>query len=215
MDINGLFEIHITVDKNDDYYKLWSYTFNKKDFKLILAVSDIGVHKEQFMISKWKNGTVSEAIDKANKIAKDMIVHGIKVERVKVESMAHNPGVPDSDEDFNKIKENFVVGKPYFEFHAKIDIMSNTLEDSIYWCNERHKSYSSEIHLAISANICGSGSPLLTIRIYDHGRNYSIRVKNEILDNLKKDGYKVIGNIQQEFSIYDTNDNMDKGWLIL
>ena len=122
--ISGLFEIHVTVDTDQGYYKLWEYVHKKKDMKLILATSEFGVCKEQYMISKWKNGTYKNAVDRANEIANDMAKEGINVIRIKVESMAHNDGVPVTDDDFNQLLQDTetIVGKPYFEFHAKIDL---------------------------------------------------------------------------------------------
>ncbi len=179
-------------------------------------MSETGVQKEQYMISKWKNGTDESVIKRAIDIADDMRGKNVKVSRVKVESMAHNQGVPQSEGDFHKlISSNDLTGRPYFEFHTKIDITDNRLEHLVQWCDTQKLKYASDndVCLGISANICGSAIPLLTIRIYNHGRDYSIDIKDEILNNLKKSEFKVIGNIQQEFSIYDNNGDMDRDWL--
>lgn len=239
MAINGLFEIHITVDQSQGLFNLWKYTYNKKDFKLILAVAENGEQKEQYMISKWKNGTYSEVIQKAKNIAIDMKQNDILVSRIKVESMAHNNGVPETEEQYTEFMQEranqhnsvYICGRPYFEYHAKIDLKDNNIDDLTKWCNEKielcnnikmypYSGYyqghaiKSGTYVAYSFNLCGSKTPLLTIRVYDHGRAHAIEQKNIILDDLKNKGFKIIGDIQQEFSIYDDNENMDKGWLI-
>lgn len=214
MNITGLFEIHITVDTSQGYYPLWQYTHDKKDFKLIHAVSETGDYREQYMISKWKNGTYEELVTKTTTIVEDMQKHGIKILRAKIESMAHNQGVPVTDQEFiNFITENQLTGEPYFEYHGKIDLVNNNLQMLNNWCDNMSNKYP-DVYLATSTNICGSKVPLLTIRIYNHGREYAEKYKNLVLDNFKECGFKIFENIQQEFSVYDTNQDVDKNWLI-
>ena len=81
-----------------------------------------------------------------------------------------------------------------------------------------------KVGIAVSYNICGQNKkPLLTIRIYDHGYLNAENYKNRILDGLKetdilltKCPYRDItfeDKLQQEFSIYDTNTELDQGWI--
>lgn len=187
--------------------------------KLILAVAKDGDHPTQYMISKFKNGTEQEVIDRALQIKEEMIKENIEVLRVKVESMAFNVGVPVTDEDYIKYNTNR-IGKPYFEFHAKIKTENiQKLEEMIIDLREILKRWKeNEIckftFIALSFNLCGSKIPLLTIRVYNNGRHSSVEIKDFILFYLKNVGYHIIDAIQQEFSVYDTNDSLDKGWLI-
>ena len=213
--ISGLFEIHITVHPNQGFYKLWAYVNANKNMKLILAVSDTGEFKEQYMISKWKNGKYRDVVARADEIANEMRSQGINVVRVKVESMAHNDGVPIEEDEFTTFMENSkdLIGKPYFEFHAKVDLRSMDLEDFENWIAKVKNNFGSDTYIATSTNICGSKLPLLTIRIYNHGRKYAIETKDNILESFKDAGFKILDSIQQEFSVYDTNDKVDDGWL--
>ena len=77
-----------------------------------MVVSDVGNNQNQLMISKWKNGNALDAIDKANKIASNMANYGLHIERIKVESMMHNKGVPTEQNNDNDTSH-------YFEFHIK------------------------------------------------------------------------------------------------
>lgn len=211
--VKGLFEIHITVNTNNGYYPLWKYTHDKKDLKIILAVSENGDYKDQYMISKWKNGNYQEVLDKTNQIVNDMKLNNIDILRVKIESMAHNDGVPYTEEQFNQFIQNKLTGKVYFEYHAKVDLNNNSYDKFNKWCNNQNSFKENDIYIANSVNICGSKIPLLTIRCYNHGRQIAEFNKNLLLDDLKNFGFKIIGNIQQEFSLYDTFDNLDKNWL--
>lgn len=216
--INGLFEIHITVQVPHSFYLLWSYVSKNKDMKLILAISEHGKYKEQYMISKYKNGYYKDILQKAEFIKSDMEKNGIIVLRVKIESIAGNDGVPYDDEVYNQLIVNSVlVGKPYFEYHAKIDLMQHDIMDLSVICwnlNKDIKKEHPDVYVATSTNICGSKIPLLTLRIYNHGKSYATMVKNMIFDDIKRLKFKIIEGIQQEFSVYDTNDDVDRGWLI-
>lgn len=219
--ISGLFEIHITVDHTtkSGFYNLFKYVSKNDGMKLILAVAKDGDYPNQYMISKFKNGTEQEVIDRALQIKEGMIKKNIEVLRVKVESMAFNEGVPVTDEDYKKYDINR-IGRPYFEFHAKIKTENITeLEEVIISLREilerwKENEVCKSTFIALSFNLCGSKIPLLTIRVYNHGRHTSIGIKDFILNYLKIVTYHIIDAIQQEFSVYDTNDSLDKGWLI-
>lgn len=226
--INGLFEIHITVDHTDKnggngFYNLYNYVSKNNGMKLILAVAKNGDYPNQntgsltqYMISKFKNGTEQEVIERALEIAREMKQENIEVLRVKVESMAFNDGVPVTMEDYKKYILLPKTGKPYFEFHAKIKPFNNELESLVEFWN-KNTILKPHVFVALSINLLSRSenkNPLLTIRVYDGGRIDAIDLKNAIFDDLKNKNYHIIDAIQQEFSVYDTNENLDKGWLI-
>lgn len=217
--IKGLFEIHITVDHLADggFYNLFNYVSKQGAqgaMKLIFAVAKEGIHRDQYMISKFKNGTIEEVINRADQIKKEMEDMGISILRVKVESMAFNEGVPVTEIDYTNFLNTTKTGKPYFEFHAKLKV--DSLEKIEKIIEEIRTGYYDliSVKVALSYNILGSKLPLLTIRIYNHGRNIALYHKDKILDQIKGYGYHITDAIQQEFSVYDTNDEFDKGWLI-
>lgn len=215
--ISGLFEIHITVDHlGNSFYNLYNYVSKNNGMKLILTVAKNGDYPTQYMISKFKNGTEQEVIERALEIAREMKKENIEVLRVKVEAMAFNEGVPVTMEDY----KNYILlpktGKPYFEFHAKIKPFNKELESLVDFWN-KNTILKPSVFVALSINLLSRSenkNPLLTIRVYDGGRIDAIDLKNVILDDLKNKNYHIIDAIQQEFSVYDTNENLDKGWLI-
>lgn len=219
--IKGLFEIHITVDHlaNRGFYNLFNYVSKQADqgsMKLIFAVAKDGEHKDQYMISKFKNGTMDEVIERADQIKREMESVGISILRVKVESMAFNEGVPSTEDDYKTFLNNRTncCGSVYFEFHAKLKVNSlEKIEKIIKQISDKYYDLIS-VKVALSFNICGSKQPLLTIRIYHHGRNIALEYKDKILEEIKENGYHITDAIQQEFSVYDSNDDLDKGWLL-
>lgn len=215
--IDGVFEIHITVDPENNYVKLMKYVnkMNKTtNMKIVFAVSN--VKNNQLMISHFtRKDDEKEVIQIAKHFENQMTTYGLKVVRVKIE--CHNTiKMPLTKIDYDNIykylsnKYENCCGKPYFEFHIKIGNNINneqyleTLEDDI-------KSYS---NVAISYNIYSNNcKPLLTIRIYDNGYQYAQKYKDKILNDMKSKGYVFDDKIQSEFSIYDTNESLDNGWL--
>lgn len=198
--IEGLFEIHITVDP-DQIDLLRLFCLDQK-LKPILAVASIGKNPNQLMISKFKRGTFKEIIQRMDQLQKEMEDFGLKIVRKKIESMAHNKGVP------QRINLHFEGKEYYFEFHLKYAI-------------ENSKQYREIEKIAIE-NDCGVSfsafkeniKALFTIRIAGFcGFENAEKQKNKIIDKLKEKGFHTHDQIQQEFSVFDSNPEYDDGWL--
>ena len=202
MDTNiGLFEIHITVSC-EDIFKLRMYCLDQK-IKSIMAVSGYGEHPIQPMISKYKNGTAEEVIDKAKNMA--MLMKNdyyMTVTRVKVESMMHNRGVPIERNEIWTAKEY------YFEFHLKITVSSRSewteLADSARSKGARlsFNTFKHETFLLVTLRLPGV-----------FGSIEAEKKKDELMKYLKTRVFHSNDGIQQEFSVYDTNVHLDDGWL--
>jgi len=68
--------------------------------------------------------------------------------------------------------------------------------------------------VGISHNLCSkTRKPLLTIRVYNNGFVLAQEYKDYVLNDMKSNGYVFADEIQQEFSIWDTNQELDEGWL--
>lgn len=216
-----IYEIHITVDPKNNYVSLLFFIDQYKSYKLkpVFAVSS--VMNNQYMLSCFVGINVknnknndndndnnknndNEAIEKANQMTNDLINDKITVLRTKVES--HNVSQFPQHEIENK--------NNYFEFHVKVLKYPSykQLEKYILWFKGLSQVHS---QLGISYNLCSKFlKPLLTIRIYHYGFVYAINYKNKILNDMKKNGYEFDDKIQQEYSIYDTNPQLDEGWLV-
>lgn len=238
--ITGLFEIHITfVNEDDSIMNLIKFknAYSEKNLKMVLAVSSKGTHLNQLMISKWKSGTSHEAICCARDLVLDAEEYNLKILRIKVEAMASNHGVPQTNQEYinytNSIKD--INSSPYFEYHAKINLNGKTIDDTeillsrfyAEYCNEMPEterlmnesnidaSTPIRVNVALSINAFSvKQKPLLTIRVYNCGFNNAEKIKNNIIDNhIKKHECTIEGCIQREFSIYDDNKGVDYGWL--
>ena len=212
----GLFEVHITVDPENNYMKLLEFRnkyAQQKGMKLVYAIST--VCNNQYMISYFTNKKKEkDVIDKALQFKKEMQDMGINVLRVKVEGY-HCKGIPQNINEYvvvkNYINNTYPNSKsPYFEFHVK---MSNADKFSFQDIESKLAVYNGEV--AMSVNLCSSSrKPLITIRKYDMGKDEAMEQKNLILDNLKQLGFKFEDQLQEEFSVYDDFSSVDNGWLI-
>ena len=184
--LDGVFEIHITIDHENNLVKILQFVKKMSkttNLKIVYAVSD--VKNNQLMISHFtRKNSEKEAIQTAKFFESEMCAFGLKILRVKIES--HNISlVPLTKKDYvkyesylKKIFENS-SGKPYFEFHIKIG--NNTIMEDYY------QSISNDIKhfkgVAVSYNLCSSNcKPLLTIRIYDEGYQMAQKYKDYVLD---------------------------------
>lgn len=212
--LDGTFEIHITIHPNNDYTKLLKYIYDKRTerkFKLVFAVSGTN---NQYMLSYFTRKDNDEAaVNSARQVAANLELNDISVSRVKVE--CHDVrGIPMTDQDYTdmnrylNLKYNNECNKPYFEFHCKIDPNGGDLDDL-------EKDVNQYKQCAVSYNLCSSNkNPILTIRVYDVGFVNAEKFKNEVMNSLKKLGYLFEDKIQKEFSIFDSNLQLDAGFLM-
>jgi hypothetical protein len=202
MNFSGLVKIHITVDPENDFIKLWQFT-QDNDCKLILACVKTGTHPNQYMISKFTNkDSFTAMMDKLKSLEYKMKEYGLKIIRSKIELMMSAEGIPKTHEEYEQVCK--ILEKPYFEFHVKTSSKDYT---------KLSKECSFFAGVGVSVNICGKDKDiLLTIRCYT-GKQKAIEYKNVVLDYFKDIGHKFKDQIQEEFCIYDDNKELDGNWI--
>lgn len=212
--IDGVFEVHITINPKDNYVKLLRFIEDKKlsrKIKIVFAVSEVG--NNQYMISYFTQKDDDKlAVEFANNLASELERDKIDVVRVKIES--HNTkNMPLTDKDYYDVcnalnlKYDNKCGKSYFEFHCKVETIFGDLLDL-----ENHVSKHSGC--ALSYNLCSNNKkPILTIRVYNVGFDNAKIYKDTVMNDLKKKGHTFEDKIQQEFSIFDSNSELDNNWI--
>ena len=216
-DIDGIFEIHITVDHLDGFIPLINFVNNYEEGNIKVLFATSSENNNQYMISHFTIKTsAKDAVIKANRIAEHMKNKNIKVKRVKVEAMVSSStkGIPFNSEEYNVLYSIFTtegfLGKPYFEFHVKIKD-NRSIESIKNICNIE----TDNVQSAVSWNLMSKNMiPLLTLRMYNMGLIEAQKNKDTILNSLKSFGYTFEDQIQEEFSIYDSNVGEDNGWII-
>lgn len=196
--IYGLHEIHITVDPGQ--IALMRVYCKDRKYKPILAAALYGDHPNQLMISKYKNGTTPDVVEKALAIAKDMESFDMTVIRTKVEAMIHNKGCPTGNE--KPLHEN-----DYWEFHFNMEINGSDEMDRL---TDICKQYNAHISMNVFKR---EFQPLVTLRIYKKSYDQAMALKAELIENIQAADFVVNDGIHQELSVYDDNPGLDDGWL--
>jgi hypothetical protein len=205
---NGIFEIHITVDREPNVLLLKFVSNYYNSLKIIHTITSI--KNNQYMISRFtRENSIEDAIKEAKRLEKDMKQFGLNILRNKVEYHGN---------------EELLSSKDYFEFHVKINCSKSTnstissLDDEINSVRKDIKSKypKKRIFIGYSYNVMSRSSlfdPIFTIRIFETKLVNAICFKDIIINRFKKGGYRFGDKLQQEVSIYDTNTEMDNDWL--
>ena len=194
----GTFEVHlITTPENQN--KLFAYITNLKNDKLIkirptCANSFYGDCHVQPMLTFWIHDNDDTVMKLVTEIKKDMELKGITIIRIKIESMAHNIGVPQT-----------CSADHYFEYHFKVDIQNTEEWNNLvklclpFGCHLFYNPYNKTM------------TPVCTIRNY-----FSFEDIAESFNQLNKvleDNKFAIHSIEREYSVYDSNVLLDHNWL--
>jgi hypothetical protein len=212
--LNGVFEVHVTVDPEENYVKFIDYCDRNKShsMKIVYAVST--KKNNQYMLSYFtRKEDDKDVVAGALKVAKEIQSLGIRVVRVKVEGHGLQ-NTPMTNKDYEltakylTAKYEGQAGHQYFEFHVKIN-------PHLGGSKEIESAISQYGGTAISYNLCSANrKALLTVRVYDQGFIEAQVYKDTVMNTLKDLGYSFEDKIHQEFCIYDNNCDLDKGWLI-
>ena len=201
--MQGTFEVHL-ITNPDCQPKLFGYITNLININPLNLIrprptcshSLYGDYPVQPMLTFWIYGDIDTVTKTVKFIEADMIKHDIPIIRTKIESMAHNKGVPDV---CTETKED------YFEFHFKVDIVSTKEWNDIvnlitpFGGHLFYNPYNKSLN------------PIATIRRYtsleDVEKTYA-----EVIALLEENGY-TFSSPEKEYSVYDSNVSLDKNWL--
>lgn len=147
------------------------------------------------------------AVEKMIEDAKKINEH-FEVIRLKLESLATNDGVPQTDEEADNIP-----GDTYFEYHIKIkDAPATEESDNVLKKLSYQLTEDLQIRVPFSCNNLKDYQRFLNARTYNLGFQNSFDKVKKIQAAVEKQGYE-IERIISEFIVYDTNKKLDTGWL--
>jgi hypothetical protein len=142
-------------------------------------------------------------IEDAEKIAEHC-----EVVRIKLESLAINDGIPQTDAEACAMP-----GDTYFEYHIKLkDMEINEQNDEIL--KQLSAKLTKELGIAVpfSCNNLPHFQRFLNARTYRLGFTNSYALIEKIICEINKNGF-TIDRVVSEFIPYDTNKQLDRGWL--
>lgn len=202
--ISGLFEVHL-ITTPEQQTRLFAYvtdlSHNNNNLHLIptnprptCAQALYGDYPVQPMLTFWLRGDTDSVTKTVNEVVADMTKKGMPILRIKIESMAHNDGVPDTMHD-----------EHYCEYHFKVKIESskdwNRLVELLtpYGAHLFYNPYNKTM------------KPIITIRRYTSLKDLEALYVS-VNKMLTAYGF-VTESPEREYSVYDSNVNLDKNWL--
>jgi hypothetical protein len=205
-DYTGTFEAHITVNTMDlvarEKFCLLCKTLGVKS---VLIELPQGLTRSQPMTASYYYGTFASVFNQVQIIALKLIEEGFEVARIKIEAMLGNRDVPATDDEALELPAT-----NYFEFHVKVILSAITDIKLLQQYCHKH-----EAHLSANAfkqEIDGQQERFITLRLYSVGK-YTAQLRFDLLlAGLKAKGLKLCQQ-QREYTVYDSNINLDAGWI--
>lgn len=155
------------------------------------------------MTASYHRGALTSVKQEAYKLAREFELVGFAVARVKIEAMVNNRDVPVSDKQAQVLPTT-----NYFEFHVKVTLAPSDIEMLAQLCLDH------DAHLSLNAfkyGQHGQQQRFITMRMYGVGLHTARLRFNNLLAVLRAKKLK-LSQPQQEYSIFDSNINLDAGW---
>ena len=204
--IKGIFEIHITVQcDSDNDMSLFLERCRLHNIKPIVIELSNGDYVKQvmtssFIVGQYKDEIMAKTKATVMKLFENTVLFD-KIVRIKVESLARNPGVPlDGNDEPDK----------YFEFHYKIAITNTEDYDKV---RNIIKSFGGRLSRNAFKNLETNKHYFITKRVHNGGQIVAMAEYNELNDVLCSSGYIPL-KTEAEFVVFDSNYNLDSGWSI-
>lgn len=200
----GTFEGHVTVAATrptDDFRAACSGL----GVKAVLIELPHGESPTQLMTASYFRGELGAASDATAAIARGLRAAGFTVERVKLEAVAANDGVPETDADATAFPADC-----YFEFHVKLMLPAGADLDLLRVVCDRHDARLSRNAFKTGADGCEER--FVTQRVYHAGRRTALARLDALHADLTRAGY-VVRNTVREYSLFDSAVGLDAGWL--
>lgn len=212
----SIYEGHITLSHSD---KTLSFEEQKKQFTDLcskLGVKAILIELQsgkpvngnfQFQTSQWFNRPFNEVRKSMKDMSKEFMDNQWIVERQKIEA---TPSLRIGSENC-PIEDDEIKDFPstnYFEFHAKVSMTDNN-KQIIEQLSKDHQA-----HLSRNAfkKFDQYDHRFLTLRLRGIGQKTAFAKFDALLDSLKDANIEIAGT-QREYAVWDTNHQLDAGWI--
>jgi hypothetical protein len=205
--IRGAFDLHITVNPEDVYrFRLFC-----EEYHVDMAYA-VGFGGQQLMTSQHTKAAGTNGLTALRELfalEKLLISRNIRPIRSKLEARAQSDGVQEFLKTplFKHHPERY-----YFEFHFKVKNNSKTIREA-----EAFEAVCAKYFVACALNVFGKDrqtvNPLVAYRVRTSSVQKALDQCADVIKTLKAKGVQVIEeNIHQEFVIWDTNPELDRGF---
>ncbi len=202
----GPFEAHITVSaRSEEDLRRFRAFCDAASVKCIFIELGRGAEPFQPMTASYHHGTLRQAREEVQAMARALAAEGFDVTRLKLEALGKNRDIPEDDATARAQPAN------YFEFHVKALLPSgDTGVDALRARCEKHGA-----HLSRNARKTredGASERFVTLRVYGLGRANADARFSALLEDLAGTGLTLTQRLR-EWTVYDSNHGLDRGWL--
>lgn len=201
------FEAHITVSAAAGLDpRAFADTCERLGVKAVVIELPRGDTPHQPMTASYHRGSLADALAEARALAAKLTAAGHTVSRIKLEAVgANNDEVPETDE-----AARAAPADRYFEYHAKLLLARDADTTDIVGACERHTAHLSRN--ARNVRDDGIAERFVTMRVYGVGRPAAERRFDALVADLCALGLD-LGQLIREYTVYDSNVDVDRGWL--
>jgi hypothetical protein len=153
----------------------------------------------------YHHGEIGLVVEEVISQCRALRTAGFALARVKLEAVATNEGVPDTEEQAAR-----APAANYFEFHVKLLLPANADLEALRACCDRHNARLSRNALKTESD--GRTERFVTLRLYGIGRRSAFTRLGALERDLSAAGF-AIANRQREYTIFDSAERLDAGWI--
>jgi hypothetical protein len=202
LDLEGVFEAHLTVDAAGDSQK-FRIACAALGLKAVLIEAPGARVAVQPMTSSYHRGRAREVLGQLELLSASLVAGGFPVRRVKLEAMVASRGVPATDAEGER--------RPgYFEFHIKTRLAPGADTAALAALCEEHDARLSSN--AFRRHEGGTVDRFVTLRAHQVGRVSAERRFRALLGGLAASGVP-FAEPQREFAVFDSDHRLDLGWI--
>jgi hypothetical protein len=202
LDLEGVFESHLTVEAGGDLQK-FRMVCAGLGVKAVLIEAPGALVDVQPMTSAYHRGCARGALAEAEILAGSLRDAGFLVRRAKLEAMVASRGVPATDADGEQ--------RPgYFEFHVKTRLSSAVDTAGLASLCAQHGGRLSSN--AFRQHQGGLVDRFVTLRAHRVGRATAEHRFRALLGALAAAGVP-FAEPQREFVVFDSDHRLDIGWI--
>jgi 3-methyladenine DNA glycosylase/8-oxoguanine DNA glycosylase len=159
------------------------------------------------MTASYHRGTLMQVWNEVHSLAEQILQAGFDVVRIKIEAMTYNQDIPVEDWEVSHHPAS-----NYFEFHIKALLPADTdLQALEQQCSEQGAHLSAN---ALKQMAKGYHQRFITLRLYGLGRKSAQARFETLITSLRSQQIQLV-QPQQEYTVYDSNLQLDAGWLAL
>lgn len=202
----GTFEAHVSVDAAPPAEcERFRALCAELGVKCVLIELPEGQTRSQSMTASYHHGSLADVAEEVAALSRRIRAAGFPIRRVKLEAVATNDGVPDTD-----AQAALFPPSNYFEFHVKLLLTATADLARLGELCARHDAHLSRN--ALKRDAAGRSERFATLRVYRAGRQRAFAHFDAFLADLEAAGY-VFTNKLREYAIYDTAVALDAGWI--